>query len=159
MKKERKSLPVICNMVNPSFAHYTIGYTQGVFDMFHIGHLRLIERAAEQCETLIVGVNSDELVEEYKHKRPVINENDRAEIINGLKGVDRVEIVTTLDKCSLWDRYHFDAIFIGEDWKGNERWRKTEEDLAKLGAKVVYLPHTPNVSSTGLREEKGIGEL
>ncbi len=132
---------------------YKTGYTQGVFDMFHVGHLHLINRAAEQCETLIVGVNSDVLVEEYKNKKTVIREEDRAEIIRNLKSVDQVVIVSTLDKVELWNRIHFDAIFIGDDWKGNERWKQTEIDLEPYGAKVVYLPHTPQISSTLLRVE------
>lgn len=132
---------------------YKVGYTQGVFDMFHIGHLKLINAAAEQCEKLIVGVNSDALVEEYKNKSVVISENDRAEIIRNLKSVAHVEIVETLDKEKLYHRFHFDAIFIGDDWKGNERWLKTEQDMQKYGVKVVYLPHTPSISSTGLRVE------
>ena len=136
---------------------YKIGYTQGVFDMFHIGHLNLINRAKEQCETLIVGVNSDRLVEDYKKKTPVINENERAEIIRNLKAVDQCVIVDTLDKVELYKKLHFDAVFIGDDWKGNERWRRTEDALAKFeaGAVVIYLPHTPTISSTILRNEKG----
>ncbi|MBE5854569.1 MAG: glycerol-3-phosphate cytidylyltransferase [Lachnospiraceae bacterium] len=132
---------------------YKIGYTQGVFDMFHIGHLNLINGAAAQCEQLIVGVNSDELVQQYKDKKVVIPEKDRAEIIGNLKAVDRVEIVDTLDKVELYQKFHFDAVFIGDDWKGNERWLQTEKDLKEYGVDVVYLPHTPSVSSTGLRVE------
>ncbi len=134
---------------------YKVGYTQGVFDMFHIGHLHLINAAAAQCEKLIVGVNSDALVEEYKNKKVVISDVDRAEIIRNLKSVDRVEIVNTLDKEELYHRYHFDAVFIGDDWKGNERWKQTERDLQPLGAEVVYLQHTEGVSSTLLREKEG----
>ena len=130
---------------------YKIGYTQGVFDMFHIGHLRLINRAAEYCEKLIVGVNSDSLVKEYKNKIPVICEKDRVDIVHNLKSVDRAEIVTTLDKTILWERFHFDAVFIGDDWKGNDRWKQTERNLKPLGVDVVYLPHTPQISSTLLR--------
>ena len=81
---------------------YKIGYTQGVFDMFHIGHLRLINHAKEQCEFLIVGVNSDKLVEQYKKKTPIINELDRSEIVRNLKAVDKCEIVDTLDKVELY---------------------------------------------------------
>ena len=132
---------------------YRIGYTQGVFDMFHVGHLNLINNAKAQCEKLIVGVNSDELVQQYKHKTTVINEKDRAEIIRNLRAVDDVIIVDTLDKVEIYKKHRFDAVFIGDDWKGNERWQQTEEDLAKLGADVVYLPHTPSVSSTNLRVE------
>jgi glycerol-3-phosphate cytidylyltransferase len=83
----------------------------------------------------------------------VIPEKDRAEIIGNLKAVDRVEIVDTLDKVELYQKFHFDAVFIGDDWKGNERWLQTEKDLKEYGVDVVYLPHTPSVSSTGLRVE------
>ncbi len=130
---------------------YKIGYTQGVFDMFHVGHLRLINNAARQCDKLIVGVNSDELVLEYKNKKTVISAKDRAEIIQNLKSVDECIIVTTLDKVRLYKELGFDAVFIGDDWKGNERWIKTEKDLADYGVDVVYLPHTPDISSTMLR--------
>ena len=132
---------------------YKVGYTQGVFDMFHIGHLRLINHAAEQCERLVVGVNSDALVQEYKNKTPVIGEEERAEIIRNLRSVDQAEIVSTLDKKKIWDKIHFDAVFIGDDWKGNERWKQTEKVLKEVGAVVVYLPHTEGISSTILRVE------
>ena len=133
---------------------YKIGYTQGVFDMFHIGHLRLINNAKNQCETLIVGVNSDELVKKYKNKITVIKERERAEIVSNLKSVDKCVVVDTLDKMELWKEYQFDVVFIGDDWKGNSRWIQTEQDLSGVGCRVVYLPHTPNISSTELREEK-----
>lgn len=133
---------------------YKIGYTQGVFDMFHIGHLNLINNAKKRCDYLIVGVNSDRLVEDYKNRSPVIKENDRAEIVRNLKAVDECIIVDTLDKIAIYEKIHFDAVFIGSDWKGNERWIQTENDLAQVNADVVYLDYTPNVSSTCLREEK-----
>jgi cytidyltransferase-like protein len=132
---------------------YKVGYTQGVYDMFHIGHLHIINRAAEQCERLIVGVNSDALVEDYKGKRTVIGQEDRAEIIRNLKNVSECVIVDTLDKVVLHKKYNFDAVFIGDDWKGDERWNQTEKDLAPFGVEVIYLPHTPNISSTLLRVE------
>lgn len=131
---------------------YKIGYTQGTFDMFHIGHLNLLHQAKELCEELIVGVNSDRLVSEYKHKIPVVNEHDRMAIVAELRCVDRVALCDTLSKTDAWQRLHFDAIFIGNDWKGNERWKQTEIDLKPLGAEVVYLQHTEGVSSTLLRE-------
>ena len=135
------------------YKKYRIGYTQGVFDMFHIGHLAIINRAAAMCERLIVGVNSDRLVKEYKNKTPVIFEADRAEIIRNIRSVDQCEIVDTLDKVTLFRIYHFNAVFIGDDWKGNSRWTKTEKELADLGVDVVYLPHTPQISSSLLRIE------
>lgn len=130
---------------------YKIGYTQGVYDMFHIGHLNLIIRAKEQCDHLIVGVNSDELVKAYKKKNTVINEQERAEIVRNLKAVDECIIVDTLDKMTLCQKLRFDAIFIGDDWYGNPRWMQTKEDLAKIGVDVVFLPHTEGISSTILR--------
>lgn len=134
---------------------YKIGYTQGTFDMFHIGHLNLLHQAKELCEELIVGVNTDQLVSNYKHKTPVINEHDRASIIGELRCVDRVVMCDTLKKTDAWLRLHFDAVFIGSDWNGNERWKQTEIDLKPLGAEVVYLQHTDGVSSSLLRVETG----
>lgn len=121
--------------------------------MFHIGHLNLINHAKEYCDYLIVGVNSDELVESYKHKIPVINQEERREIVANIKAVDECVIATTLDKMEAWKQLHFDAIFIGDDWKGNPRWQQTKEDLAKIGVDVVFLPHTDGVTSTQLRPQ------
>lgn len=130
---------------------YKIGYTQGVYDMFHMGHLNLINRAKEYCDYLIVAVNADDLVQAYKNKRPVINQEERRKIVANIKAVDECVIATTLDKVEMWERLHYDAVFIGDDWKGNERWLQTERELAPLGAEVVYLPYTENISSTILR--------
>lgn len=132
---------------------YKIGYTQGVYDMFHVGHLNLLNHAKEYCDYLIVGVNSDKLVRSYKHKNPVINEEERKNIVENIKAVDRCIITTTLDKVEIWKELHFDAIFIGDDWKGNERWERTQTELAPLGATVIFLPHTDGISSTILRPE------
>lgn len=129
---------------------YKVGYTQGTYDMFHIGHLNLINHAKEQCDYLIVGVNADELVQEYKHKVPIINESERAAIISNIKAVDKCVITHTLDKLVAYNLYRFDAIFIGDDWKGNARWKKTEEELKAIGVDLVFLPHTAGVSSTAL---------
>ncbi len=130
---------------------YKIGYTQGVYDMFHIGHLNIINHAKQYCDYLIVGVNSDELVESYKHKTPVIKEDERRIIVENIKAVDECIIVTTLDKVEIYNKLHFDAIFIGDDWKGNPRWEQTKTDLAEFGVDVVFLPHTDGVTSTMLR--------
>lgn len=132
---------------------YKIGYTQGVYDMFHIGHLNLINKAKEQCEYLIVGVNSDELVRAYKHKDTVIKEKERAEIVRNIKAVDDCIIVDVLDKIELFKKLGFNAVFIGGDWYGNPRWMQTKEDLARLGVDVVFLPHTDGISSTMLKQE------
>lgn len=131
---------------------YKIGYTQGVYDMFHIGHLNLLNSAKEMCETLIVGVNSDDLVVKYKNKFPIINEKDRVEIVKNIKAVDDAIIVNTLDKLDIYAKnVKYDAIFIGDDWKNNERWLKTKEDLSKFDVDVVFLPYTKNISSTMIR--------
>jgi len=131
-----------------------IGYTQGCFDMFHVGHLNLLIRARERCDYLIVGVNSDELMESYKHKAPVICQENRKRIVENIKAVDEAHIVDTLDKLEILKSIPFDAIFIGDDWKGSQRWTETRESLNKLGVDVVFLPYTQNVSSTQLREQK-----
>lgn len=131
---------------------YKIGYTDGVYDLFHVGHLNMIETAKSQCEKLIVGVHGDEVVEEYKHHRPIINENDRKRIIESIKGVDRVVINQFRDKIKLWELYHFDVIFIGDDWKGTERWIKFEKELKKINVDVVYVPYTKGISTTEIKQ-------
>ncbi len=132
---------------------YKRGYTQGVYDMFHIGHLNILNRAKGCCDYLIVGVNADQLVMDYKHKKPVITQEDRKHIVENVKAVDEAFIVSTLDKVKLYEKIHFDAIFIGDDWKNNPRWVKTEQEMKKLGVDVVFLPHTPDVSSTILKND------
>jgi glycerol-3-phosphate cytidylyltransferase len=130
-----------------------IGYTQGTFDMFHIGHLNLIRNAKRHCDYLIVGVNKDELVESYKNKRPIIPLEERVEIVRAIRYVDEVIATDTLDKTKIWEKVHFDEIYIGDDWKGNERWEKTGKEMEQLGAKLVFLPYTKDTSSTMLREK------
>lgn len=134
--------------------HYRIGYTQGVYDMFHIGHLNLINNAKRYCDRLIVGVNADGLVESYKNKRPIISQEDRQMIVANIKAVDECVIVTTLDKMTIWNQLHFDAVFIGDDWKGNPRWEQTKKEMAQVGVDVVFLPYTNGVSSTILRPQR-----
>lgn len=133
---------------------YKNGYTQGTFDMFHIGHLNLLNNAKKQCEFLVVGVNSDLLVQKYKGKTPVIHQEERKNIVLNIKAVDGVVIADTLDKEVQLEKVGFDVIFIGDDWKGNERWEKTRERLAQRGVDVVFLPHTAGISSTELRAVK-----
>lgn len=132
--------------------HYKKGYTQGVYDMFHIGHLNLINNAKKYCDYLIVAVNSDELVMEYKNKKPIISQEQRRYIIENIKAVDKAVLTNTLDKISQLKIYGFDVIFIGDDWKGNPRWESTKADLAKYGVDVIFLPHTDGVCSTELRK-------
>jgi glycerol-3-phosphate cytidylyltransferase len=130
-----------------------IGYTQGTFDLFHVGHLRLLMKAKEHCDWLIVGVNSDELVEEYKHKKPVIPAEERYEILQALRCVDQVVITTTLDKVTMYNLLKFQRIFIGDDWRGNERWIRTGKEMKDLGVELVYLPYTKGISSSIIKEK------
>lgn len=127
------------------------GYTQGVFDMFHVGHLNLINNAKKQCDELVVGVNSDDLVQEYKGKTPVVSQDNRRKIVENIKAVDKAVIADTLDKSTQLNKYGFDAIFIGDDWKGDKRWNQTIRDLSEKNVEVVFLPRTKGVSSTGMR--------
>jgi glycerol-3-phosphate cytidylyltransferase len=127
---------------------YRIGYTTGVFDLFHIGHLNIIRKAKAQCEILIVGVSTDELVQAYKHKLPVIPFDERVQIVESIRYVDKVVKQTTLDKIEAWERLHYNALFHGDDWKGTDLYTKTEERLKAVGVEVIYIPHTQGISST-----------
>ena len=117
---------------------YTIGYTTGVFDLFHIGHLNILRRAKEQCDYLIVGVSSDELVEKEKNKRPIISLADRMEIVAAIKYVDEVVVQPDKDKVKAWERYHFNKMFVGSDWQGTPQWTKYEEQFKPRGVEIVY---------------------
>lgn len=134
---------------------YKIGYTTGVFDMFHIGHLNILKRAKEQCEVLIVGVSTDELVETYKHKTPIVPFKERIEIVKAIKYVDQVVPQTSMDKLLAWEEIHYDALFHGSDWKGSNMYEEIELKLKNVGAEMVFLPHTEGTSSTMLSEKLG----
>lgn len=132
---------------------YKIGYTTGVFDMFHMGHLNILKRAKEQCEYLIVGVSTDELVRKYKNKTPIIPYDERADIVSAIKYVDKVIPQTNIDKYDAWTNLKFDALFHGDDWKGTELYNKLEKKFKGVGVDIVYLPHTKGVSSTILSKK------
>lgn len=132
---------------------YRIGYTTGVFDMFHIGHLNILRQAKELCEYLIVGVSTDELVESYKKKRPIIPFEERKAILEAIKYVDKVVAQEDRDKKGAFDRIGFDAMFVGNDWKGNTLFVEVEQYLNAHDAEVVYFPYTQGTSSTILREK------
>lgn len=132
-----------------------IGYTTGVFDMFHIGHLNILKRAKEMCDYLIVGVSTDECVQSYKHKIPVIPYEQRATIVSAIKYVDEVVPQYTMDKLEFLKQRHFDVMFHGDEWKGTELYNQYEKEFAALGARIEYLPHTDGVSSTMLRPSCG----
>jgi len=130
-----------------------IGYTTGVFDMFHVGHLNILRRAKERCDYLIVGVSTDECVESYKHKKPIIPYAQRAAIVEAIKYVDEVVPQCTMDKVEFLKRTHFDVMFHGDEWKGSELYCQYEKEFAKYGARIEYLSHTEGVSSSMLREK------
>lgn len=129
-----------------------IGYTTGVFDMFHIGHLRLLKKAKLHCDYLIVGVSSDDLVENYKGKRPIIPLEHRIEIINSIKFVDEVVIQTHRDKYKQFEEYGYDVLFVGDDWKGDPMWVELENQLFHHGAYIKYFTYTKQVSSSKFTE-------
>lgn len=132
---------------------YKVGYTTGVFDMFHIGHLNILKRAKEQCETLIVGITTDKLCYIRKNKYPIINETERMEIVGAIRYVDKVVPQTDMDKVRAVKELGADAVFVGSDWKGTDAWNEYEKEFAKVGCTVVYLDHTDGISSTILREK------
>ncbi len=132
---------------------YKIGYTTGVFDLFHIGHLNILRRAKEQCETLIVGVSTDELVQNYKNKTPVIPYEERIQIVEAIRYVDQVVPQKNMDKFAAWESLHFDAIFHGDDWKGSSMYNEIEEKLKSVGVDMVFLTHTQGTSSTEISKK------
>lgn len=131
---------------------YKVGYTTGVFDLFHVGHLNILKRAKEKCEYLIVGVSTDELVVNYKNKKPVIPHPDRMTIVEGIKYVDKVVPQISRDKFAAWTSLNFDVMFVGDDWKGSHLFNEVEKKFYEVGVELVYLPYTQGVSSTKLRE-------
>lgn len=131
---------------------YKVGYTTGVYDMFHIGHLNILKKAKEQCEYLIVGVSTDELVQNYKNKKPIIPFEDRIQIVGAIKYVDKAVPQTSMDKFDAWEKYNYDVIFHGDDWKNSNMYNEIENKLKNVGVEFVYFPYTQKISSTALRK-------
>ena len=132
---------------------YKIGYTTGVYDMFHIGHLNILRRAKELCEILVVGVTTDELCFKRKNKYPIINEKERMAIVEAIRYVDKVVPQSDMDKILPVKKLGADAVFVGSDWKGTEAWNNYEKQFAEVNCSVVYLDYTDGISSTILREK------
>lgn len=130
-----------------------IGYTTGVFDMFHIGHLNILKNAKARCDYLIVGVSTDDVVEEYKKHRPIIPFEERVEIVSAIKYVDEVVPQTSMNKMEAYKKLKFDVLFHGSDWKGSDMYNKIIEEFSEIGVAVEFLPHTEGTSSTMLREK------
>jgi glycerol-3-phosphate cytidylyltransferase len=132
---------------------YKIGYTTGVFDLFHVGHLNILKSAKELCDFLIVGISTDELVSEYKNKFPVIPFADRKAIIEGIKYVGMVIPQTNRDKFEAWKTLKFDVMFVGDDWKGSPLFIEVERKFKDVGVEIVYFPYTKGVSSTEVKQK------
>ncbi len=128
-----------------------IGYTSGVYDLFHIGHLNLLKNAKSLCDKLVVGVTSDELVS-YKNKKSVIPHSERLEIVRNIKCVDAVVPQNDMDKFKMWERLKFDIMFVGDDWFETDKWKELDERFKKVGVKIVYFPYTKGVSSSVINE-------
>lgn len=129
-----------------------VGYTTGVFDLFHIGHLNILRNAKLECDYLIVGITTDELSIETKGKRPIIPFAERMEIVQHVTFVDEVVPQTNYDKLEAWNNLHFNRMFVGDDWKGTEKWKNLEREFKKIGVEIVYFPYTKHTSSSKLRE-------
>lgn len=124
-----------------------VGYTTGVYDLFHIGHLNLLRNAKGMCDKLIVGVTSDELVS-YKNKSAIIPFQERMEILRGIKYVDAVIPQESMDKFEAWEKIKFDVMFVGDDWYKTEKWEQIEKKFQAVGVRIIYFPYTKGTSST-----------
>lgn len=132
---------------------YIIGYTTGVFDMFHVGHLNILKKAKEECDFLIVGVSTDENCISYKHKQPIIPFEERVAIVEAIRYVDRVVPQENMDKYAAWKKLHFNKIFHGNDWKGSSMYNEVEEKLKAVGVEIIYFQYTKGTSSSILKEK------
>jgi glycerol-3-phosphate cytidylyltransferase len=139
-----------------------VGYVPGAWDMFHVGHLNILRRAAEHCDQLIAGVVLDEVLLAAKGRLPVVPMAERMEIVSAIGVVDRVVADISNDKYVMWEQLGFDVIFKGDDWKGTPKGDRLEAAMARAGARVVYFPYTVHTSSSILRayiSEGGSEEL
>ena len=125
-----------------------LGYTTGVFDLFHVGHVRLLKKAKSLCDKLIVGVSSDKLVKKYKNKYPIISQKERIEVVKSNKYVDYVVSQNTLDKFISWKKLKYDLVFVGDDWFATTKWKQLDKKFNDLGVRIIYLPYTKGTSST-----------
>ena len=128
-----------------------VGYTTGVYDLFHIGHLNMLKNAKGMCDKLVVGVTTDELVS-YKHKKAVIPFEERIEIVRSIECVDVAIPQRSMDKFEAWKKLKFDIMFVGDDWYATEKWEEYERQFAEVGVKIIYFPYTQGTSSTLINE-------
>ena len=134
---------------------YKVGFTCGVFDLFHVGHLNLLTNCKKQCDKLIVGLCDDEYVVKVKKNQPVFPQEDRFRILEALKIVDEVHYVTieeVYDKQLAQKIFGFDVLFSGDDWKGSDRYANTEKEFEKIGVSIEYLPYTKGISTSSIKK-------
>ena len=129
-----------------------IGYRAGAFDLFHIGHLNILKKAKQNCDFLIVGVNSDNLIKQYKNVSTVIPENERLEIISSIKYVDKAVLINNRDKLDAYNKYKFNRIFVGDDWKDSPSYNEAENLLKPYNVEFMYFPYTKGTSSTLIKK-------
>ena len=129
-----------------------IGYTTGVFDLFHIGHLNILKNAKSLCDELIVGISTDDLCYDLKNKTPIIPYEERIKIIESIRFVDKVVKQEIINEIEDWNEYRFHRLFKGSDWRGSEKWLRLEEKFSQLDVEVVYFDYTENTSSTLIRK-------
>lgn len=132
---------------------YEIGYTTGVFDLFHIGHLRILEQAKSQCRQLIVGVTTDECVFSYKNKYPIIPMEERIAVVSSLKCVDKVVPQASMDKIAAWESIKYDVLFHGDDWKGSSMYDDIKKKLSSKGVDLVFFEYTKHTSTSSLKKK------
>ena len=128
-----------------------IGYAAGAFDLFHIGHLNLLKHAKSECDYLIAGVVSDEMLRLTKGITPVVPLAERLEIVRHIAFVDEARAEVVPDKLDTWREVRFTHFFKGDDWRGTEKGMRLEAEFAAVGVQVVYFPYTMSTSSTALR--------
>ncbi len=128
-----------------------VGYTTGVFDLFHVGHVNMLRNAKSMCDRLIVGVTVDELVA-YKNKRSVIPFEERIEIVRACRYVDLAVPQTSMDKMDAYNRYKFNKMYVGDDWSQSDKWKIFDEEFKKIGVDIMYFPYTKSTSSTLINE-------
>ena len=127
-----------------------VGYVPGAWDMFHIGHLRILERARAQCDRLVVGVVTDEALVQAKGRVPMVPLTERAAVVAAISLVDDVVVDTSSDKLVAWEKVGFDVLFKGDDWRGTVKGDRLEAQMAQVGVELHYFPYTPHTSSTAL---------
>lgn len=129
-----------------------IGYTSGVFDLFHVGHVRILKKSKSLCDRLIVAVSTDNLVKKYKNKYPIIPQKERIEVVKNNKYVDYVITQNSLNKFLSWKKLKYDVMFVGDDWYATKKWKDIDREFKKLGVKIIYLPYTKGTSSTKINK-------